>query len=218
MVPAIGHRENQIHRISLPVQGRGTVSVDRRSNRATVALVCWGRPGHLQRGWRDFFLYSRLADTGELAPRGSNAAGLGGNYMRDRTKLNARPTFLKAAIVAGISLSVWLAGCGSPKPTQQPARRYSLNGRVVSVEKAKQQVVVDHGEITGFMMAMTMGYSVKNPSLLDSLSPEDQITADVVVNGDDVWLENIVVVKKADQAKAPAPKEAHPASPAPKKQ
>jgi len=50
---------------------------------------------------------------------------------------------------------------------------------------------VDHGEITGFMMAMTMGYSVKNPGVLDSLSPEDRITADVVVNGDDVWLENI---------------------------
>src|SRR6266849_8180346 len=124
--------------------------------------------------------------------------------MRDRIKLNARAIFLKATIVAGISLSVWLAGCSSPKPAQQPARRYSLNGRVVSIEKAKQQVVVDHGEITGFMMAMTMGYSVKNPNVLDSLSPEDQITADVVVNGDDVWLENIVVVKKAGQAKAPA--------------
>src|SRR6266853_2281996 len=144
--------------------------------------------------------------------------------MRKHIKLDARAIFLRATVAAGISLSVWLIGCSSPKPAQQasqPAqqapRSYSLNGRVVSVEKAKQQVVVDHGEITGFMMAMTMGYSVKNPSLLDSLSPEDQITADVVVNGDDVWLENIVVVKKADQAKAPA-KEAHPASPEPKKQ
>ena len=137
--------------------------------------------------------------------------------MRDRIKLNARAILLKAAIVAGMSLSVWLTGCSSPKPAQPAPRRYSLNGRVVSVEKAKQQVVVDHGEITGFMMAMTMGYSVKNPSLLDSLSPEDQITADVVVNGDDVWLENIVVVKKADQAKAPASKETHSASPEPKK-
>jgi len=138
--------------------------------------------------------------------------------MWDCTRLRARAIFLKATIAAGISLSVWLIGCGSPKPAQQTAqaaqqapRRYSLNGRVVSVDKSKQQVVVDHGEITGFMMAMTMGYSVKNPTLLDSLSPEDQITADVVVNGDDVWLENIVVVKKADQAKAPA-------SPEPKKQ
>jgi Cu/Ag efflux protein CusF len=158
------------------------------------------------------FLYSSLVDTGELTPRGSNAASLRGNHMRNCTKLNARIIFLKAAIVAGMSLSVWLNGCSSPKPAQQAPRRYSLNGRVVSVEKAKQQVVVDHGEITGFMMAMTMGYSVKNPSLLDSLSPEDQITADVVVNGEDVWLENIVVVKKADQAKAPASNQAHPAS------
>ena len=137
--------------------------------------------------------------------------------MLNRTKFSAGAIFLNALIVAGISLSVWLSGCGSSKPAQQvsqPAqqapRRYSLNGRVVSIEKAKQQVVVDHGEITGFMMAMTMGYSVKNPSVLDSLSPEDQITADVVVNGDDVWLENIVVVKKAGQAKPPA-------SPEPKK-
>src|SRR5713226_4687970 len=130
--------------------------------------------------------------------------------MLDRTKLSAGTIFVKAAIVAGISLSVWLAGCSSPKPAQQAPHRYSLHGRIVSIEKAKQQVVVDHGEITGFMMAMTMGYSVKNPNLLDSLSPEDQITADVVVNGDDVWLENIVVVKKADQTKTSA-------SPEPKK-
>jgi len=137
--------------------------------------------------------------------------------MQNSTKSSARAIFLNAVIVAGISLSVWLSGCGSSKPEQQVSQsaqqgphRYSLNGRVVSIEKAKQQVVVDHGEITGFMMAMTMGYSVKNPSVLDSLSPEDLITADVVVNGDDVWLENIVVVKKAGQAKTPA-------SPEPKK-
>ena len=89
---------------------------------------------------------------------------------------------------------------------------------MVSVEKAKQQVVVDHEEIPGFMMAMTMGYAVKDPSLLDSLSPEDQITADVVVNGNDVWLENIVVVKKADQTKAPSPNESRPVPPQPSKQ
>jgi Cu/Ag efflux protein CusF len=134
--------------------------------------------------------------------------------MWNRTNFNGRRILLRAVTVAGISLCVWFVGCSSPKPAQPVSqtvpsapRRYSLNGRVVSVEKDKQQVVVDHGDITGFMMAMTMGYSVKNPTLLDSLSPEDQITADVVVNGDDVWLENIVVVKKADQAKANASSE-----------
>ena len=141
--------------------------------------------------------------------------------MRDRTKFQIRKFFLNVMIVAGISFSAGLAGCGSSKPAQQPAegpQRYHLAGRVVSVETAKQQVVVDAGDIPGFMMAMTMGYSVKNPNLLTPLSPEDKIAADVVVNGSDVYLENIVVVKKADQAKPPAASDAHPASPQPAKQ
>jgi Cu/Ag efflux protein CusF len=145
--------------------------------------------------------------------------------MPHRTRLFARAIFLNAIFVAGISLSGWLAGCSSPKPAEpapaqqaQGPQRYSLQGRVVSVEKAKQQVVVDHGEIPGFMMAMTMGYSVKNTNLLDPLTPEDQITADVVVDGKDVWLENITVVKKAGQTKAPPANESKSSPTIPKKQ
>ena len=140
--------------------------------------------------------------------------------MRDRTAFQARRFFLNFVIAAGISFSAALAGCSSSKPPAQPAegpQRYHLAGRVVSVETAKQQVVVDAGDIPGFMSAMSMGYSVKNPNLLTPLSPEDKITADVVVNGNDVYLENIVVVKKADTAKPPAASDAHPASPQPAK-
>jgi protein SCO1 len=136
-------------------------------------------------------------------------------------KLSARKVFLFLMVMAGISLSTGLIGCGSssPKPAQQeqPPSRYPLTGRVVSVDKAKQEVTVDAADIPGFMMAMTMPYSVKNPNLLEPLSPEDQISADVVVNGNDVWLENIVVVKKPDQAKTPASNDAHPAPPPPGK-
>jgi protein SCO1/2 len=140
--------------------------------------------------------------------------------MRDRAKFQARGLLLNVIIAMGISFSAGLAGCGSSKPAQQPAegpQRYHLAGRVVSVETAKQQVVVDGNDIPGFMAAMTMGYSVKNSNLLTPLSPEDKIAADVVVNGSDVYLENIVVVKKADQAKPPAASDAHPASPQPAK-
>jgi Cu/Ag efflux protein CusF len=140
--------------------------------------------------------------------------------MPDRTDFAVRRLFLNFIIGAGVLLSAGLAGCSSPKPAQQPAagpQRYHMAGRIVSVEPAKQQVVVDAGDIPGFMMAMTMGYSVKNPDQLTPLSAEDQITADVVVNGNDVHLENIVVVKKADQAKPPAAGDAHSASPQPAK-
>ena len=140
--------------------------------------------------------------------------------MRNRTAFQARGIFLTVIIAAGIAFSAGLAGCSSSTPPQQPAegpRRYHLAGRVVSVETPKQQVVVDHGDIPGFMMAMTMSYPVKNPNLLAPLSKEDQITADVVVNGNDVYLENIVVVKKADQAKPAAASSAPPASQQPSK-
>jgi len=134
--------------------------------------------------------------------------------MRDRIVRRTRKFIPAALLATGISVFAGLAGCGSSKPAapaeqaqQAPAegpKRYQLAGRVVSVEPAKQQVVVDAGDIPGFMMAMTMGYAVKNPNQLTPLSPEDQIKADVVVNGNDVYLENIVVVKKADNAKTPA--------------
>jgi Cu/Ag efflux protein CusF len=142
-------------------------------------------------------------------------------HMRDRTKVQARGIFLTAFLAVGISFSAGLAGCGSSKPAQQPAegpQRYHMEGRVVSVQTAKQQVTVDAGDIPGFMAAMTMGYSVKNPNLLTPLSPEDKIKADVVVNGNDVYLENIVVVKKADQAKTPAKSDANSQSSQPAKQ
>ncbi len=139
--------------------------------------------------------------------------------MLDCKKHNAHRFFLFTLVFAGVSLSAGLLGCGSSKPAQQdmPPSKYSMTGRVVSVDKAKQQVEVDAKDIPGFMSAMQMGYAVKNPSLLEPLSPEDQITADVLVKGNDVWLENIVVVKKPDQAKTPASGGAHPASTPPAK-
>src|SRR5580698_10381551 len=136
------------------------------------------------------------------------------------TNLERRMFLRNVVLAAGISLLAALGGCGSSKPPQQPAeapQRYHMAGRVVSVEPSKQQVTVDAGDIPGFMSAMTMGYPVKDPNLLAPISAEDQITADVIVNGNDMYLENIVVVKKADQAKPPAAGGANSATPPPSK-
>ncbi len=124
--------------------------------------------------------------------------------MRGHTHSQTR-CFPYVFLAGAIFLAAGLAGCGSPKPaqTEQPQqqqqgpKRYQLAGRVVSVDAAKQQLVVDHGDIPGFMMAMTMPYPVKSTDQLTSLSPEDQITADVVLNGDDGHLANIMFGKRA---------------------
>jgi Cu/Ag efflux protein CusF len=36
-------------------------------------------------------------------------------------------------------------------------------------------VVIDHGEITGFMDAMTMGYKLASPAQLQGLKPGDVV-------------------------------------------
>jgi mono/diheme cytochrome c family protein len=48
-------------------------------------------------------------------------------------------------------------------------------GTVIAVVPTSQQIVVEHGEIKGFMEAMTMGYKVTPPSLLDGFKPGDAV-------------------------------------------
>jgi Cu/Ag efflux protein CusF len=48
-------------------------------------------------------------------------------------------------------------------------------GQVITVVPDKSQLVVDHKEIPGVMGAMTMGYTVTPPSLLDQLKAGDTI-------------------------------------------
>ena len=48
-------------------------------------------------------------------------------------------------------------------------------GKVVATVPSASQIVVDHEEIKGFMEAMTMGYRVDPPSLLEGLKQGDKV-------------------------------------------
>jgi Cu/Ag efflux protein CusF len=48
-------------------------------------------------------------------------------------------------------------------------------GKVVATVPNSGQIVVEHGEIKGFMEAMTMGYRVVPPSLLEGLKFGDKV-------------------------------------------
>jgi Cu/Ag efflux protein CusF len=48
-------------------------------------------------------------------------------------------------------------------------------GKIVAVVPQKNQVVLDHEEIKGFMGPMTMGYAVQSGDLLKGLNPGDAV-------------------------------------------
>jgi protein SCO1/2 len=102
--------------------------------------------------------------------------------------------FVVALCVAVMMLSC-NKGANQPGATSQTstAKRYHLKGKVVSVDKRANMANIDGEDIPGFMGAMTMPYVVKPASELDKLAPGDAITGDIVVQGDDSWLENVTV-------------------------
>ena len=64
---------------------------------------------------------------------------------------------------------------GQPLPARGAAKTAVGEGEVIATTPAAGQIVVDHGEIKGFMDAMTMGYRIDPPSLLATVKPGDRI-------------------------------------------
>jgi protein SCO1 len=100
---------------------------------------------------------------------------------------------------------VLLFGCNKNPSTsgsgaQSSAKHYQLKGKVVSIDKQGKMLNVENEAIPGYMDAMTMPYQVKPESELDTLHPGDAITADLIVQDDSAWLENIAVTKSGAAA------------------
>ena len=55
------------------------------------------------------------------------------------------------------------------------AKTVSAQGQVVALVPGNGEIVLAHGEIKGFMDAMTMGYKVSSPALLKALKPGDTV-------------------------------------------
>jgi len=97
------------------------------------------------------------------------------------------------------------AGCsrgtsGGPSP-----KRYSLKGTVISIDKNAGTANIDNEPIKGFMDAMVMPYTIKPVDMINQLQAGDSITADVVVEPDKYWLENVKII---GHSQAPAAKPA----------
>lgn len=122
------------------------------------------------------------------APRTGLFTGRPGPITVDEMSL-----FKTAVCLAALACA---AACSRP-PT------YQLQGQIVAVDEAKQQLTVKHGDIKNFMPAMTMAYTVKDKSMMDGRTPGDLITATLVVDDSRGYLTSIEVTGHAPLTEPP---------------
>ena len=76
-------------------------------------------------------------------------------------------------------------------------RQYHVIGQVLAVDRPAARITIRHGDIEGFMPAMTMPFPVKDPALLDGHAPGELVNATLLVSGADVWISRIDVTGHA---------------------
>lgn len=102
-----------------------------------------------------------------------------------------------ALIFASLACILLLSACGGgdAEADDPSAQRYELRGKVVSVDKSKREVVIDHEAVEGFMEAMTMPFVLKDRDALEVIGAGDRIQATLVVANRGSWLENPIITK-----------------------
>jgi Cu/Ag efflux protein CusF len=119
--------------------------------------------------------------------------GCGGTY-RSPALTTQHPAHPEATVAPDLPPSTTLAYTPADLPSARPAVARSPHGtegtssfqhtgahtvvgegKVIAVVPASSEIVLTHGEITGFMDAMTMGYAIQPASLLEGVQAGDTV-------------------------------------------
>lgn len=119
--------------------------------------------------------------------------------------MNKKNVFHVILLALSLLAFASLAGCQRSQRVRSPTEKhYDLKGKVVSVEKNQRLLTVAHDEIKDFMPTMTMPFTLRDDWAFQVLVPGDQITATLVVDGAQLWLEDIVITKESSDTTSPA--------------
>jgi mono/diheme cytochrome c family protein len=121
---------------------------------------------HRAPGDGDAYLFWRVSEGGQVEP-----------FKSSQSAMPAFKTVLSADqrwdVLAYVHAAFHKGFLSASAPHLPPA--VTGEGTVIAVVPSNHQLVVQHGEIAGFMGAMIMGYTVTPPSLLDGFKAGDHI-------------------------------------------
>lgn len=90
-------------------------------------------------------------------------------------------------------------GLSSCQPKQRvksaTEKHYDLKGTVVGVDKVNHTVTIAHEDIKDYMPSMTMPFNVKDEWVFEIAAPGNQIAANLIVDGTQSWLEDVVITE-----------------------
>jgi len=96
-------------------------------------------------------------------------------------------TFIRSIIFAvALAAAAVTAGCQNPtgpSTSKGDAKLYDVTATVVSLDKAKKVVTLDHEDIPGLMKAMKMEFAVEDACVLDGLAAGDKVTGKLKADG-----------------------------------
>ena len=104
-----------------------------------------------------------------------------------------------APLVAGLLLLGAAASCRrGAEPSPRAAPTHAVRGVITKIDAARREITVRHGDIPGFMPAMTMPFRADPSVRLDALAEGDEITARLVVDGARSRLDQISILGRRD--------------------
>lgn len=103
----------------------------------------------------------------------------------------------RSFILLGVAGTSLIMGCGrvetSAPPNDAPESPtiYAVTGSVQTIHPTETKIVIRHDEIPGYMVAMTMPFTVRDPKLLAGLNAGDRVTFSLRVTEAESWIEQL---------------------------
>jgi len=109
--------------------------------------------------------------------------------------------FLSAALL----FSACKNGTNASEPSAS-AKRYKLEGKVISVDRTAKKAKIEHEAVEGYMDAMTMDFPIHADWVWNDLTPGSEIRAELVVDStakDPYYLENVGIIALPNPDQSP---------------
>ena len=112
------------------------------------------------------------------------------NIKNTETRIMKSTTWKHLRLICAL-LTLAAASGKSAAAADPTIHLYPARGVVEQIAPDRHQVTIHHQAISGYMMAMTMDFPVRDTNELTGLAPGDDITFTLIVGQTNDWVENI---------------------------